>query len=110
MLRYLPTWVPGASYQRKAKKWYAEAMALKHEPFAKAMEDLVSSHVPPSRRTHHDIVQRDGTGIWSLASELMTRDSGMENATSAEKEELAKNVAAVTYGGKSARCVSVVDQ
>ena len=41
-LRYLPSWLPGASYQRKAKKWYAEAMALKHKPFAKAMSDFVS--------------------------------------------------------------------
>ena len=36
----------------------------------------------------------------SLASELMSRDSGTE-ARSTEKEELAKDVAAVTYGGES---------
>ena len=41
-LRHLPPWFPGASYQRKAARWRADAMALKHVPFAKAIEDFVS--------------------------------------------------------------------
>ncbi|PIL32001.1 cytochrome P450 [Ganoderma sinense ZZ0214-1] len=78
-LRYLPPWWPGASYQRKALTWRQEATALKHEPFEKAMSDF-----------------RNGSGVWSLASKIMAREH--ETANSADKEELAKNVAAVTYG------------
>ncbi|KAI1797845.1 CyP450 monooxygenase [Ganoderma leucocontextum] len=79
-LRHLPPWWPGASYQRKAVTWRQEATALRHEPFEKAMSDF-----------------RNGAGVWSLASKFMAREHGVGDG--AEKEELAKNVAAVTYGG-----------
>ncbi|KAM5535430.1 hypothetical protein V8D89_010952 [Ganoderma adspersum] len=78
-LRHLPPWLPGASYQRKAVTWRQEATALRHEPFEKAMSEF-----------------RNGAGVWSLVSKIMTREHGMVDG--AEKEELAKNVAAVTYG------------
>ncbi|KAI0374206.1 cytochrome P450 [Pilatotrama ljubarskyi] len=81
VLRYLPPWFPGASYQRKAAQWRQEAMALKHEPFKKAIADF-----------------RDGEGTWSLASEIVHRDYQVGGGSSAGTEELAKNVAAVTYG------------
>ncbi|KAI0361666.1 cytochrome P450 [Trametes cingulata] len=80
-LRHLPPWFPGASYQRKAAQWRDEAMALKHEPFKKAIADF-----------------RDGEGTWSLASEIVHRDYQVGGGSSAGTEELAKNVAAVTYG------------
>lgn len=41
-LRYVPPWFPGASYQKKAAQWFKEAMALKHEPFKKAIANFVS--------------------------------------------------------------------
>ena len=41
-LRHLPLWFPGASYQRRAARWRADAMALKHVPFTTAIEDFVS--------------------------------------------------------------------
>ncbi|KAI0335310.1 cytochrome P450 [Cubamyces sp. BRFM 1775] len=80
-LRHLPPWLPGASYQRKAANWRADAMALKHVPFERAIESF-----------------RDGEGTWSLASEILHREYQVGNETSAGTEELAKNVAAVTYG------------
>lgn len=43
ILRHLPSWLPGASYQRQAKSWRHQAMALKHIPFEKAMSDFVST-------------------------------------------------------------------
>ncbi|KAL1951983.1 hypothetical protein VTO73DRAFT_1132 [Trametes versicolor] len=80
-LRYVPPWVPGASYQKKAAQWFKEAMALKHEPFKKAIANF-----------------RDGAGTRSLASDVMHRDYQVGDGMSAGTEELAKNVAAVTYG------------
>ncbi|KAH9898437.1 cytochrome P450 [Cubamyces lactineus] len=80
-LRHLPPWFPGASYQRKAGRWRADAMALKHVPFAKAIEDFC-----------------DGEGPRSLASEILHREYQIGDGSSAGTEELAKNVAAVTYG------------
>lgn len=47
--------------------------------------------------------QRDGAGTRSLASDVMHRDYQVGDGTSAGTEELAKNVAAVTYGGGSTR-------
>ncbi|KAH9849795.1 cytochrome P450 [Lenzites betulinus] len=81
ILRHVPPWFPGASYQKKAAQWRKEAMKLKHEPFKKAIADF-----------------HDGAGTWSLASEVMHRDYQMDGGSSAGTEELAKNVAAVTYG------------
>ncbi|KAI0669936.1 cytochrome P450 [Trametes maxima] len=80
-LRHLPPWFPGASYQRKAARWRQEAMALKHEPFKRTINDL-----------------RHGAGTWSLASEIANRDYQVGEGVSPGTEELAKNVAAVTYG------------
>ena len=53
----------------------------------------VSKHYCPY--TEGAYLQGDGAGVWSVASDIMTQDQGLES----EKEELAKNVAAVTYGG-----------
>ncbi|TBU37381.1 CyP450 monooxygenase [Dichomitus squalens] len=78
-LRHLPPWWPGASYLRKAGTWREEALALKNVPFTKAMSDF-----------------RDSAGFWSIASDIMAQDHGLGDAL--EKEELAKNVAVVTYG------------
>ncbi|KAI0825169.1 cytochrome P450 [Trametes gibbosa] len=80
-LRHVPPWVPGASYQKKAAQWRKDAMMLTHEPFRKAITDF-----------------HDGAGTWSLASEVMHRDYQMGSGSSAGTEELAMNVAAVTYG------------
>ncbi|KAJ8495827.1 hypothetical protein ONZ51_g1458 [Trametes cubensis] len=80
-LRHLPPWFPGASYQRRAARWRADAMALKHVPFTTAIEDF-----------------RDGKGTWSLASEILHREYQVGGGSSTGTEELAQNVAAVTYG------------
>ncbi|KAI0662789.1 cytochrome P450 [Cubamyces menziesii] len=76
-LRHLPPWFPGASYQRRAARWRADAMALKHVPFTTAIEDF-----------------RDGKGTWSLASEILHREYQVGGGSSTGTEELAQNVAA----------------
>ncbi|KAI0639364.1 cytochrome P450 [Trametes polyzona] len=81
ILRFVPSWFPGASYQKKAAIWREEATALKEEPYKKAIADY-----------------QCGTGTWSLASEVLHRDYQVGDSLSAGTEELAKNVAAVTYG------------
>ena len=44
--------------------------------------------------------------MWSLASELMSKEDDIETA---QKEEIAKDVTAVTYGGEY-QFVHMVDQ
>ena len=108
ILRHLPSWFPGASYQRKAAKWRQAAMALKHTPFEKAMSDFVSVEpsmidvLPSLLSGSGPISQHEGAGVgvWSLSSEIMSRDDHLGHIPLSEKEELAKNVAAVTYGGE----------
>ena len=46
------------------------------------------------------IHQRDGKGTWSLASEILHREYQVGGGSSTGTEELAQNVAAVTYGGQ----------
>ncbi|KAI0778148.1 cytochrome P450 [Trametes elegans] len=70
-LRHLPPWFSGTPYQRKAVVWRQEAMALRHD---------------------------NGDGRWSLASEIVHRDYQVGGGSTTGTEELAKNVAAVTYG------------
>ncbi|KAH9944416.1 CyP450 monooxygenase [Epithele typhae] len=79
-LRRLPFGWPGASFARKAVRYRGEAMDLKHTPFKKAMADMQS-----------------GTGTWSLATDVMTRDDN-NDLPAKDREELAMSVAGVVYG------------
>lgn len=40
-LKYVPQWMPGAGFRRKAARWREEAIALRQEPFEEARRALV---------------------------------------------------------------------
>lgn len=42
-LKYVPEWVPGAGFQKKAREWKKLARAMIEVPFAAAKENIVSS-------------------------------------------------------------------
>jgi len=44
-LKYIPEWVPGAGFQRRAREWSALAMRMADLPFADAKRRIVSYNV-----------------------------------------------------------------
>lgn len=41
ILKYVPEWVPGAGFQRRARKWKKWARAMVENPFEIAKENIV---------------------------------------------------------------------
>ncbi|KAE9390448.1 cytochrome P450 [Gymnopus androsaceus JB14] len=46
-LKYIPSWVPGASFQRQARIWKADMEKLLHGPFAAAKSSLIEGGMEP---------------------------------------------------------------
>jgi len=44
-LKYIPEWVPGAGFQRRAREWGVLAMRMADLPFADAKRHIVSYNV-----------------------------------------------------------------
>jgi hypothetical protein len=42
LLKYVPAWFPGASFQRKAREWRKLARTMVEMPYAEAKKDIVS--------------------------------------------------------------------
>ncbi|KAK7463681.1 hypothetical protein VKT23_007024 [Stygiomarasmius scandens] len=88
-LKYLPPWLPGASFKRLASQWRALTLEMLNRPF-----DMVKQKM------------RDGTVSPSIvASELEDIASGRAPH---ENERILKNVAATTYAAGSDTTVSVL--
>ena len=49
LLRFIPSWVPGAGFQKKAARSKALLMAMTEKPFQYVKEQLVEDHFPDSR-------------------------------------------------------------
>ncbi|OCH88668.1 cytochrome P450 [Obba rivulosa] len=77
-LKYIPAWVPGAGFQKKAAEWKESVIAMKEMPWANAIKDSSSPSV--AARLWEGITHLDGEAF-------------------AEEEEIAKNVAGVAYVG-----------
>ncbi|KZT58506.1 hypothetical protein CALCODRAFT_516717 [Calocera cornea HHB12733] len=48
MLRYLPTWLPGAGFRREGERFGEEALELTDEPFNTVKLEMSTGAVPPS--------------------------------------------------------------
>ena len=44
LLKYVPSWVPGAGFQKKAAHWKAVNMTMGGKPFHYVKEELVQDH------------------------------------------------------------------
>ncbi|KZV94637.1 cytochrome P450, partial [Exidia glandulosa HHB12029] len=86
-LKYLPEWIPGAGFQRKAKEWSKLAVQMRDATF-----DLVQSQI------------RSGMAPPSVAAELSQNGFAGEPVP----EEVTRNVAGVVYLGGADTIVSLV--
>ncbi|KAF9261907.1 cytochrome P450 [Marasmius fiardii PR-910] len=84
LLKYLPTWFPGASFKTKAEVWARDVDRLKDNPWTLLKQSMVEGTAIPSFCTR----QLEKSGISPSTS---VNDSGME--------EVIKNAAGVAFSG-----------
>ncbi|KAL0951326.1 hypothetical protein HGRIS_008031 [Hohenbuehelia grisea] len=78
ILKYVPAWMPGASFKRLARKWRAASWALRDKPFARLKAAMANGSAPPSF-ARDQLEKADGS------------DSEMENVI--------RNCAGIAYFG-----------
>ncbi|KAI0697644.1 cytochrome P450 [Cerioporus squamosus] len=82
LLRYIPTWFPGATSQRLFAKWQAAGETLKNLPY-----DHVKAALSASEEDPRSIIGRL----------IMQRVDASEPDVRLEEEEIVKNIGAVTF-------------
>ncbi|TEB31969.1 cytochrome P450 [Coprinellus micaceus] len=90
LLRYVPAWLPGASFRRKACEWHKLARRMLEMPYAEVKRTISA-----------------GTAIHSIVSENLERirARGKDKDPS---EDVIKNVAGTLYGAASDTTVSAI--
>ncbi|PVF97871.1 cytochrome P450 [Serendipita vermifera] len=53
IMRYIPSWFPGASFKRQAEKWKADLNRASDRPFDKVMNDIKSNNIKKSFLHEH---------------------------------------------------------
>ncbi|KAI9059150.1 CyP450 monooxygenase [Trametes sanguinea] len=91
VLRFLPSWFPGAKFQREAKVWKPRVHKLRDVPWEQALKSI-----------------REGTAPPSMTADLMQRVSRYSGAERAEEEVIARNVAAVAYAAGADTTLSAI--
>ncbi|KAJ6491300.1 cytochrome P450 [Mycena vitilis] len=89
ILKYVPTWFPGAGFKRKAKEWSKLSQAMIDLPFAETKRDIASGNAPVS--------------FTSLSLSGINEDEDKDKA-----EELVKMVAGTMYAGGADTTVSAL--
>ncbi|KAF9015058.1 cytochrome P450 [Cyathus striatus] len=89
-LKYIPAWVPGAGFQKLARKWAVASSNLKNDPF-----EIVKKSM------------EDGTAISSFVTDNLEKIKN-SNEYSEDYEEIIKNCAGIAYIAGSDTTVSVV--
>lgn len=91
ILKYVPSWFPGAGFKRKAERWRASISSLLEKPYRRVIEDLKEGKARPS------VLQ-------SLIAKLP--DEG--DPKREEEEAMAKGVTAVAYAAGSDTTIAAV--
>ena len=76
LVRYIPSWFPGASFKRLAAEWKAAMERSVNVPYDLCVEKIVSARpsIPSPRATSLTIVQREGKGVTSVVSIALGED------------------------------------
>ncbi|OBZ67591.1 O-methylsterigmatocystin oxidoreductase [Grifola frondosa] len=88
---YVPSWVPGAGFQKKMAKWRLESCILKDVPFEAVKHSF-----------------KDGTAAPSVISSLLEQISRLDPSLQEEEEDLAKNVVGAAYGAGADTTFSII--
>ncbi|THU83987.1 cytochrome P450 [Dendrothele bispora CBS 962.96] len=90
-LKYVPEWMPGAGFKRKAKNWARYSRIMREMPFDAAKQEIVSGTAKPS--------------FTSYSLESLEELEGLNRK---EKERLVQSTAATMYTGATDSTVSVL--
>ncbi|KAF8815534.1 cytochrome P450 [Phlegmacium glaucopus] len=90
-LKYVPSWFPGAGFQRKAAHWRELNASMAKKPFSYVKEQLKIGKAPPS-----------------IVANLIERLPGEDDPQRPMEEKVAQNVAIVAYLGGADTTVSTV--
>ncbi|EJF57200.1 cytochrome P450 [Dichomitus squalens LYAD-421 SS1] len=92
ILRYVPTWFPGATVQRLIVHWRSTVTRLKEEPYRQIKVSIAHNEAPESV-------------VSNMITTMVKQD---DEPSSIEVEDVIKNVAAVTVEGASDTMFSTV--
>jgi len=100
VLKYVPSWFPGAGFQKKAAHWRELNTTMSEKPFRYVQEQLVGE---PFSRAHElvymVILQKIGKAAPSVAATLIERLPDEDDPQRPMEERVAQDVAGVVYAG-----------
>jgi hypothetical protein len=112
ILKYVPSWMPGAGFKRKAAYWRKVNLDMAEKPFEHVKATLVSSiavsSYPPLISEYK---QRQGNAVPSVAATMIEALPGESGVRRVEEEKLAQGVTSVTYAGEPfVRCQFMISK
>ncbi|KAI0360841.1 CyP450 monooxygenase [Trametes cingulata] len=91
ILRFIPSWMPGARFKREAEAWTPIVHRLRDVPWSRTLATI-----------------EDDTAVPSITKELMQRVGHLEGENAAEEEIVARNVVGVAYAGGADTTLSCI--
>ncbi|KAF9458367.1 cytochrome P450 [Collybia nuda] len=82
ILKYVPSWMPGAGFKREAARWKKLSTDMAYKPFGHVKETILQGNVVPS-----------------VAASLIEALPDEDDARRVEEESISRNTAAVAYAG-----------
>ena len=100
ILKYVPSWFPGAGFQKKAAYWKKVINTMAEKPFRHVQEQLVQVHF---LRVHGllwiVILQKNGKDMPSVAASLIESLPDEGDPERSKEEKIASYVTLVAYAG-----------
>ena len=101
ILKYVPSWFPGAGFQKKAAHWREVNHIMAEKPFSHVKEQLVQVHFLESSWAcfYNDSTQKSGKATPSVAASLIERLPVDGDPQRIMEENFAQNVLFAAYVG-----------
>jgi hypothetical protein len=98
VLKYVPPWMPGASFKRQAREWRRLSREMLDSPFKIVKQNTVRLVTIYTYILIFIRLQVKGTAVSCITTKQL--DKLKDSGGSIDEEELMKNVSAIAYGGK----------
>ena len=101
-LKYVPSWFPGAGFQKKAARWREAINIMAENPFRHVQEQLVRFQILVAQKSmNNDLLnmQKNGKATPSVAASLIESLPDEGDPQHSEEKRIAKDVAWVVYAG-----------
>ena len=105
LLKYVPSWFPGAGFQKKAARWRRAINAMTENPFSHVQEQLVIYNVSfffffgERAHEHFMILKKMGDATPSVAESIIKHLPNEGDPQRSMEETIAKGVLLVAYAG-----------